>query len=217
MSASGKKNGSTRWTFGSLLPDRLTRGKVEPAPVTSSVSDNRRQSHARASVGAVSVAGSEGGGGGAGNTGRQDRVAWQTVSQNLTLQLDQRRMSELVVREVKPFNAGAHTTISELEPEADTSLLKVDVHVVPLEKLVQRFDSNLTKGLTTEAATQNRTSYGANKLTPPSQPSLIWMFVKQLLVGFNGILWVATLFAFLSYVRSRPLLSLERLRTPCPL
>ena len=202
MSAGGKKNG---WTFRNLLPDRLTRGKVEPAPVALSDTDTRRQDHARASVGAVSVAGSEGGG--AGHTGRRDRVAWQTVSQNLTLQLDQRRMSELVVREVKPFNTGAHTTVSALDLEADTSLLKVDVHVVPLEKLVQRFDSNLTKGLTTETVIKNRSSYGENKLTPPSQPSLIWMFVKQLLVGFNGILWVATLFAFLSYVRSRPLLS----------
>jgi magnesium-transporting ATPase (P-type) len=82
----------------------------------------------------------------------------------------------------------------------DASLLKTDAHIIPLEKLVQRFDSNLTTGLTNDTVTQHRATFGQNKLTPARPPSLLWMFIKQLLIGFNGILWVATLFAFLSYV-----------------
>jgi magnesium-transporting ATPase (P-type) len=92
----------------------------------------------------------------------------------------------------------------ELDENAteDASLLKMDTHVIPLEKLVERLDSNLTTGLTNDAITQHRATFGQNKLTPSSPPSLLWMFIKQLLIGFNGILWIATLFAFLSYVSS---------------
>jgi magnesium-transporting ATPase (P-type) len=84
----------------------------------------------------------------------------------------------------------------------DTSLLKMDAHIIPLEKLVERFNSNLTEGLSNDTVTQHRATFGQNKLTPSRPPSLLWMFIKQLLIGFNGILWLATLFAFLSYVSS---------------
>ncbi len=82
----------------------------------------------------------------------------------------------------------------------DTSLLEMDAHIIPLEKLVERFNSDLTKGLSNETVAQHRATFGQNKLTPSRPPSLLWMFIKQLLIGFNGILWLATLFAFLSYV-----------------
>jgi len=84
----------------------------------------------------------------------------------------------------------------------DTSLLEMDAHIIPLEKLVERFNSDLTKGLSNDTVTQHRATFGQNKLTPSRPPSLLWMFIKQLLIGFNGILWLATLFAFLSYVSS---------------
>jgi magnesium-transporting ATPase (P-type) len=82
----------------------------------------------------------------------------------------------------------------------DAPLLKTDAHIIPLEKLVERFNSNLTTGLTNDTVTQHRATFGQNKLTPSRPPSLLWMLIKQLLIGFNGILWIATLFAFLSYV-----------------
>ncbi len=84
----------------------------------------------------------------------------------------------------------------------DTSLMKMDAHIIPLEKLVERFNSDLTKGLSNDTVTQHHAVFGQNKLTPSRPPSLLWMFIKQLLIGFNGILWLATLFAFLSYVSS---------------
>jgi magnesium-transporting ATPase (P-type) len=82
----------------------------------------------------------------------------------------------------------------------DTSLLKIDAHIIPLEKLVERFNSDLIKGLSNDTVTQHRATFGQNKLTPSRPPSLLWMLIKQLLIGFNGILWLAALFAFLSYV-----------------
>jgi magnesium-transporting ATPase (P-type) len=104
----------------------------------------------------------------------------------------------------KPSHLICNTTDSALELHEDTieetSLLKMDVHIIPLEKLTERFNTDLTNGLTTDTVTQHRATYGQNKLTPSRPPSLLWMLIKQLLIGFNGILWVATLFAFLSYV-----------------
>ncbi|CAF0772610.1 unnamed protein product [Adineta ricciae] len=161
---------------------------------------------------------------------RKTSVAWQTMSQNLNLHLEQqRRKSELSSRRLQSIVAtnqpSDHVTISIDEVEVvpsvtfkphrpsdagsmvdfdkekldDLSTLKTDVHVVPMETLVERFESNLESGLTDDTVRQHQSKYGQNKLTPPPKPSLIWMFFKQILVGFNGILWVATLFAFLSY------------------
>lgn len=169
---------------------------------------------------------------------RRNSVAWQTMSQRLTLQLEQhRRASELNARssrgtsledqrqaytavsigeikvsevpttdmEIKPppyVRAETSESISEFETATieDKSLLKTDIHIIPIAKLVERFNSDLQQGLTNETVTQHRSQYGMNRLTPPPKPSLIWMFFKQILTGFSSILWVATLFAFLSYV-----------------
>jgi magnesium-transporting ATPase (P-type) len=76
----------------------------------------------------------------------------------------------------------------------------MDAHIIPMEKLIERLNSNLTEGLTDDIVTNHRNVYGLNKLTPSSPPSLFWMFIKELVSGFNGILWIATLFSFLSYV-----------------
>ena len=48
--------------------------------------------------------------------------------------------------------------------------------------------------------------YGFNVLTPPPQPSFLWLFAKQLVAGFNFILWLAALFIALSW---KPLGSLN--------
>jgi magnesium-transporting ATPase (P-type) len=172
------------------------------------------------------------------STMRRNSIAWQTMSQHLTLQLEQhRRASELNSRsdrlksldgrrqthtaipidevhtseevptindDIKPpfIRPDARESISEFETGSteDNALLKTDVHIIPMAKLVERFSSNLQQGLTTETVTKHRSEFGMNRLTPPPKPSLLWMFFKQILIGFNGILWVATLFAFLSYV-----------------
>ena len=164
----------------------------------------------------------------------RDCIAWQTISQHLRLQLEQRRKSDsaigidqnstkidnddsvAVIDRSGYFkassvaignklsqrlpNAGDSTIESADNTTEDLSALKVDVHTVPLEQLVQRFDTDLKNGLTNEMVILHRTAFGQNKLTPSRPPSLLWMLLKELFIGFNGILWIATLFAFLSYV-----------------
>ena len=171
------------------------------------------------------------------DTIQQDRIAWQTMSQYLTLRLMQTRRSSTTGRTDRAFSqaeapsryvqklpsksnhlkvpsAAISDKISErsfqhldpvtLEFDEDfiegTPALETDVHIIPLDRLIERFNSNLTNGLTDSIVEQHRTIYGKNKLTPSRPPSLIWMFITQLLIGFNGVLWLATLFAFLSYV-----------------
>jgi magnesium-transporting ATPase (P-type) len=210
-----------------LLPGTVTHRQPLSAPSTSRL--NRRISNLNVALRSNSDIGSTTG---LAHSIRRNSVAWQTMSQHLTLQLEQWRRSQSVAhrRRRRPKSApeeekdhitmlidegydskGRSTTIQDqydyhsgLELEElsteDKSLLKTDVHIVPLERLAERFNSDLTYGLTEEMVTEHHNKYGQNKLTPPPKPSLLWMFMKQILVGFNGVLWIATLFAFLSYV-----------------
>jgi magnesium-transporting ATPase (P-type) len=239
MSAFEMKNVSSTASQMDLLPELPSR-KPRRAPAPPSAPPvvpniGRRQSSlnaVRRSIGIVDPDISPN------DTMRRNSVAWQTMSQNLNLQLEQhRRKSELNSRRLPSLSApderqdhvtvpiddekafertpslmvadkppahrpSAADSILEFEKGAteDTSLLKTDVHIVPMATLVERFSSDLQSGLTNDTVEQHRAKFGQNKLTPPPKPSLIWMFFKQILIGFNGILWVATLFAFLSYV-----------------
>jgi hypothetical protein len=56
----------------------------------------------------------------------------------------------------------------------------------------------VTTGLTNDMVTHHRNVYGQNKLIPSRPPSFLWMFIKELMMGFNGVQWIATLFSFLS-------------------
>ena len=112
-------------------------------------------------------------------------------------------MASITIKNELPLHRpSAIGSISEFEEGkvGDTSLLRTDVHIVPIVNLVERFHTDLRNGLSNDTVTQHRAEYGSNKLTPPPKPSLVWMLLKQMLISFNGILWVATLFAFLSYV-----------------
>ena len=239
MSSHEMKNVPSTASHMDLLPDLTRRQSPKSQPTTplalSAPSVGRRQSSlnaVRRSIGIVNPDISPD------DVMRRNSVAWQTLSQNLTLQLEQqRRKSELntsgrhslsasyerqdhvsvpiddekalerATSLVVPDKWPSHRvtvadsiTESEKVVAEDPSLLKTDVHVVSVATLIERFSSDLQNGLTNDTVTQHRTEFGQNKLTPPPKPSLIWMFLKQILIGFNGILWIATLFAFLSYV-----------------
>ncbi len=218
-----------------LLPElRVKRPKQSAVPVSAPPLAHRKSSIGAAlrTINPIEINNDSG------STIRRNSIAWQTMSQHLTLKLEQhRRTSELNSRsyrlksledqrqepttvpvneanlsievppidnEIKPpyVRSTTRESISEFEsatPE-DKALLKTDVHIIPMAKLVERFHSDLQRGLTNDTVTQHRAEFGMNRLTPPPKPSLIWMFFKQILIGFNGILWLATLFAFLSYV-----------------
>jgi magnesium-transporting ATPase (P-type) len=219
-----------------LLPDiKIKRQQQQPATTVSAPPLAHRKSSISAALRTINPIEINND---SGSTMRRNSIAWQTMSQHLTLELEQhRRASELnsrsdrlkslegrrrthtaipidevhVSEEVPTINddlkpsfirPDARESISEFEANSieDNALLKTDVHIIPMAKLVERFNSNLQQGLTSETVTQHRSEFGMNRLTPPPKPSLVWMFFKQILIGFNGILWVATLFAFLSYV-----------------
>ncbi|CAF2106995.1 unnamed protein product [Rotaria magnacalcarata] len=115
---------------------------------------------------------------------------------------DSDEVESTIIKSKPPYHrASTAVSIAEFEEglTGDVSLLRTDVHIVPIGKLVERFHTNLQNGLTDATVTEHRAEYGKNVLTPPPKPSYLWMFLKQMLIGFNGILWVATLFAFLSY------------------
>ncbi|CAF1046094.1 unnamed protein product [Rotaria sordida] len=85
------------------------------------------------------------------------------------------------------------TTTEKSHPEQET------VHMIPLEKLFQRFHTNPTTGLASNFILDARTQYGDNKLTPPKPPNYFWLLFKQLFAGFNSILWFAGIIAILAY------------------
>ncbi len=124
--------------------------------------------------------------------------------QPTTVRIDDEGLSSVVNKNLTTsYNSSSNThLIVNLDniTDKEKDVLTTDIHIASIETLVQRFNSNLHQGLMNDIVAQHRIQFGENKLTPPPKPSLLWMFTKQSLVGFNGILWIATIFAFLSYV-----------------
>jgi len=79
------------------------------------------------------------------------------------------------------------------------SSLDQDVHMIPLDDLFRRFHTDPHHGLSTDYVPDARTQYGDNKIPPPKSPSYFWLLFSQLFMGFNSILWIAGVFAFLAY------------------
>ena len=77
--------------------------------------------------------------------------------------------------------------------------LELDVHIVPKEDLVDRFNSNLEKGLTTEQAEKNTEKYGVNALTPPKTTPEWVKFCKNLFSGFAMLLWIGAILCYIAY------------------
>lgn len=206
------------------IPNRQTPYLKTCSSAPASANIGRRKNKSHSLVRTMSDVGSERN---SIKTIPRDCVVWQIISQQLTLQLEQRRRSELAsqrrnrtlslneqqkhhttvqINDIHDFQKPSTANVADPDVEfADNiiengSLLKMDAHIIPMEKLVERFNSDLTNGLTDDIVAQHHAKFGDNKLTPSRPPSLLWMLIKQLLIGFNGILWIATLFAFLSYV-----------------
>lgn len=87
----------------------------------------------------------------------------------------------------------------DLWTTVDRSRLDQDVHIIPLQDLYQRFQTDPRNGLPSSIIADARAQYGDNKLTPPKKPSYVWLLFKELFMGFNCILWFAGVLAFLAY------------------
>lgn len=112
-----------------------------------------------------------------------------------TNSLTQNRLKEI---KKKTFDETVESSV-DLWAVVDKTSLDEDVHIIPLEHLCQRFHSDLQNGLSTSHVSDALTQYGSNKMTPPKSPSYVYLLLKQLFMGFNTILWIACIFAFLAY------------------
>jgi hypothetical protein len=89
--------------------------------------------------------------------------------------------------------------IQEQQSVVTDSCLK-QPHKIPLNDLCQQLNlSDIRSGLTTTQVNVAQTKYGLNQLAPTPQPGYIHLFFLQTFSGFNALLWVAAIFAFLAY------------------
>lgn len=75
-----------------------------------------------------------------------------------------------------------------------------DHHVISLAELVLRFQTNLEKGLTLDAAKHKLLQNGPNSLTPSRRTSKFTKFVQSLTHGFSLLLWVGVVLCILAYL-----------------
>lgn len=73
-------------------------------------------------------------------------------------------------------------------------------HQKSLDDLCRELNlSDIHTGLTNTQVNQAQTKYGLNQLAPTPQPGYLRLFFVQTFTGFNALLWIAALFAFLAY------------------
>ena len=77
--------------------------------------------------------------------------------------------------------------------------LELDVHKVEIDVLCKRFDTDITKGLTSSQAESNFAQYGPNALTPPKTTPEWVKFCKNLFSGFAMLLWIGAILCFIAY------------------
>jgi len=66
----------------------------------------------------------------------------------------------------------------------------IDDHRIPLDELIERYQTNIEEGLTTEKAREALEKNGPNSLTPPAEVPEWVKFAKLLFGGFSALLWV---------------------------
>merc|ERR1719431_1958936 len=74
-----------------------------------------------------------------------------------------------------------------------------DEHVIPLEELAVRLDTNFETGLTESEAKTRLEKDGPNSLTPPAKTPTWLKFIKTMFGGFAMLLWIAAALCFLAF------------------
>ncbi|UJR13109.1 hypothetical protein I4U23_000133 [Adineta vaga] len=90
-------------------------------------------------------------------------------------------------------------SIIDLWANVDPARLAKHIHAIPISNLFQHFHTNPNTGLSINFVPEARAQYGNNKITPPKSPNYFWLLFKQLFMGFNLILWLAGILAFIAY------------------
>ena len=77
--------------------------------------------------------------------------------------------------------------------------LDVDIHLVDVDVLCKRFDTNVYSGKTKASAEAGIAQHGLNKLSPP-QTTPEWIkFSKHMFGGFSLLLWTGSILCFAMY------------------
>jgi len=77
--------------------------------------------------------------------------------------------------------------------------LEVDCHLVDVETLCKRFNTDVSLGKTNAAAKESIEKNGLNKLTPPRTTPGWVKFAKHMFGGFSLLLWCGAILCFISY------------------
>lgn len=132
-------------------------------------------------------------------------IAFQERSQRLMQQIN-----EASVRAHVSYGKGSlgKGDVVEINPDAlasdlkragESNSLETDVHLVNIDKLLSRLNSNSLRGLRGNQIEGIREASGNNILSPPPSKSYLILFLEQLVSGFSFILWLAAIVIFISW------------------
>lgn len=68
--------------------------------------------------------------------------------------------------------------------------VSIEEHKMSIERVLAKYDTSLTNGLTSELAKIRLLRNGPNQLTPPKPQSECYKFTKNLFSGFSILLWI---------------------------
>lgn len=72
-------------------------------------------------------------------------------------------------------------------------------HVIPIQRLCEKLNTNMSQGMSSENAAQVYAENGPNSLSPPKVTPEYIKFLKCLYGGFAVLLWVCALLCFVLY------------------
>ena len=130
-------------------------------------------------------------------------VHYHTIRHGINIALEEKQQQRSVHKGDTTNLSSAHEIPADvafdLGQAAGRESFDTDIHLITESAFLARLQTDKNCGLTSAQVVASRAEHGRNELTPPPSPNWLWLLVKQLLAGFNSILWLAALFAFLSY------------------